>query len=50
VKRLPRDTCGATAIEYCMVACMISIVIAGIIPEITAKLEVMYTSILSGFE
>jgi pilus assembly protein Flp/PilA len=46
----PVDRRGATAIEYALIASIISIVILTAITSMTASLEGMFTSILAGFE
>jgi Flp pilus assembly pilin Flp len=50
LRRLPQDFSGSTAIEYCMIACFISIVIAGVIPLISAHIEDFFTEVLAGFQ
>jgi Flp pilus assembly pilin Flp len=44
------DARGATAIEYALIACSISIVIVTAISSMTTSLEGFFTSILAGFE
>jgi pilus assembly protein Flp/PilA len=45
VTRFLRDQSGATAIEYGLIAALISVAILGSLAQLQASLETMYTAI-----
>ncbi len=47
IKRLWRDECGASAIEYGLVAALIAVVIAGTATTIGTRLGTMFSNILA---
>ena len=43
------DTSGATAIEYAMIACCVSIIIVASVTTIGSTLKTFFNSLLAGF-
>jgi pilus assembly protein Flp/PilA len=50
VKAFAAGTCGATAIEYAMIAGLISIVIVGGVTAIGTRLSSNFSDVLAGFQ
>jgi pilus assembly protein Flp/PilA len=48
VSRFVRDESGATAIEYGLIAALISVVIIGVLTSIGSSLNTKFTSVNSG--
>ena len=49
LKRFQDDVSGATAIEYALIACIISIVIVGSATEIGTRLQTIFPRVNEGF-
>lgn len=49
MKRLLRDTSGATAIEYCLIAGFIALVIVGSVTTLGSRTKGLYQSVADGF-
>jgi|RhiMethySRZTD1v2_1073278.scaffolds.fasta_scaffold157033_3 pilus assembly protein Flp/PilA len=49
LQRFLRDECGATAIEYAVIASMLSIVIVSAVGGLGSKLKTSYTAVAAGF-
>ena len=48
--RFLRDECGATAIEYALIASVLSIVIVGAARSIGSSLEGVFEEVIAGLE
>lgn len=49
MKRLLRDISGATAIEYCLLASLIAVVIVGTVTTVGTRTTSMFQSVADGF-
>ncbi|MEQ1614224.1 MAG: Flp family type IVb pilin [Hyphomicrobiaceae bacterium] len=49
LRRLAKDECGATAIEYGLIALMICVAIVAVIGSIGTQLNTTFTTVNSGF-
>lgn len=49
MKRLLRDISGATAIEYCLIAGLIALVIVGSVTSLGTRTQGLYQSVADGF-
>jgi pilus assembly protein Flp/PilA len=48
--RFVRDESGATAIEYCLIAALIAVVIIGAVTAVGTKLSTTFTSVSTGLK
>lgn len=49
-RRFANDECGATAIEYALIAGFIAVVIVAVLSQIGGNLNVIFVKVKTGFE
>ncbi len=49
IRRFRADTCGATAVEYAMIASVITLVLVAVLPGFSASVGALFSTVASAF-